>query len=165
MSNVRRATKFICMDCVFGFQLLTPEGIGRNERKYCPKCGDHFGVQVLKEMDDKDMDRTGKFWSKEEIEYLDKYIRGEVEVYHLAIKLRRSIASIKTKRTRRKEELGIEKQPAPGEWGDQEKALVDRWLDGEIKSVKELADRLGRPYQSVKSYGYRRRNKRKSEAI
>lgn len=92
--------KFICNDCVFVFQLLTP--IGRGYRKFCPKCGDFVSVQKF---ETKVKKKNRQFWSDEELSYIDRCIAGEIRPYQLAAKLGRTPQSVKRRKQRRIEEL------------------------------------------------------------
>lgn len=159
MKKDRKADEFICTECAFAFKSLSPWGEEKNPRKYCPKCGDHFFVRVLKPENqiEKELVKTGTRWTNKELEYLDRLIAGEFKAYHLVYKLKRSERSIVNRRKRRLKELGIDSDLRL-DWTDEENELVDQWLRRDL-SLNDVVFQTGREYNSVKSYGYRRRRK------
>lgn len=136
--KVRRATKFICNDCGLIWELLNPTLIGRNERIYCPKCGDHFEVKVFK--------TTNKdgIWSDEEISWLDDYINGDIKLYTLIELTGRTSRAIAKRKHRRLWELEGD-TPRLKRWTDEEKEYAIKRMNGEI-TMAELMAFTGRTF-------------------
>lgn len=143
MKEVRRATKFFCHDCNLAFQIHDPLLIGRNERKYCPKCGDHFNVRVLETKNN-----PGRNWTDYELKKLDEYMKGEIKLYTLVKLTGRSKQSISRKKRYINEERGIRLRTP---WSKEEKRLCDLCLQGKM-TPKELSEKTGRTLMAAQSY-------------
>lgn len=154
--KIRRATKFICNDCGLIWELLNPTVIGRNERVYCPKCGDHFAVRVYKA-------EKGKWvWSDEELRWLDDLIKGDMKLYKLMELTGRSRQSVMARRNRRVRELESSTEEINVKpllyWNDKEKALALKYIEGEI-DLAELIKLTGRTYSACDKFTGRLRRK------
>ena len=157
--KIRRATKFICNDCGLIWELMNPTLIGRNERIYCPKCGDHFEVKVYKAKK-----RERKEWSDEEIVWLDELINGDMKLYKLMELTGRSRQAVMGRRNRRVRELErsvdeIEVKPLLY-WNDEEIALALKHINGEI-NLAELIKLTGRTYSGCDKFTRRLKKKMK----
>lgn len=89
---------FICQDCVFVFSIHTH--LFRRTSPYCPKCADHVSVVPY----EKKIINEKKFWTEEEMEYIDRILGGELLVYQVAAKLGRTSKSIQRRLDRRRRE-------------------------------------------------------------
>jgi len=95
---------FVCYDCIFVFQTTTRL---RKKTPFCPNCGDNVGVEMYK------ADRVGNgkwrgiAWKDQEMEYLDRYIDGELEAHQVSIMTGRAINAIYSRGWQRKKERGI----------------------------------------------------------
>jgi hypothetical protein len=92
---------FICHDCVFVFSIHSKRK--HSATPYCPSCGDNIAVTKYV----KPVKQQKKFWTEEELTYIDKIISGELLIYQVAIKLGRTRPSIKRRVERRMEELRV----------------------------------------------------------
>ena len=92
----RRITRYYCHDCRISFDILT---WFEQRRKYCPKCGDYWAIRPERCF------RNG--WSPDDIEILDKYIRGEVKFYAVVEQTGKSIDACRRRKSRRIRELGL----------------------------------------------------------
>ena len=155
--KTRRATKFICNDCGLIWELLNPTLIGRNERIYCSKCGDHFEVRAYKPTK-----RERKEWSDEELVWLDELINGDMKLYKLMELTGRSRQAVMGRRNRRVRELErsveeVEVKPLLY-WNDEEKALALKHINGEI-NMAELIKLTGRSYSGCEKFTRRLKKK------
>lgn len=144
-----RNSKYICTDCDVSFELLSWSGKDIR-KKHCPMCGDYVSVRTLKLKTIND-----DIWSDEELEYLDRYIAGEVTNYSLAFRFGRSIKAVNSKAWKRRKDLGIPCRMKPP-WTDEDKEYADWCINGEI-TLEDLAAKVGRNYESVRCFVSRRR--------
>lgn len=147
--KIRRATKFICNDCGLIWEIMNPTLIGRNERIYCSKCGDHFEVRVYKAKKEK-----GE-WSGEEMVWIDELINGNMKLYTVMALTGRSRQAVMGRRNRRVRELEgsveeIEVKPLVY-WNGEEKALALKHINGEI-NMAELIKLTGRTYSGCEKF-------------
>jgi hypothetical protein len=94
-----RVFKYICHDCITVFHVHNPKSV--YTRKYCPDCGEYFGVKPIK----KEKRPRRNAWTPEEVADLDKVIRGEAFLYQVAIKWGRTQKAVGRKKLRRIHEL------------------------------------------------------------
>jgi transcription elongation factor Elf1 len=153
--TTRRATSFICNDCGLIWELMNPTLIGRNERVYCPKCGDYFEVKV-----NKVKNKNGQ-WSDEELSWLDDYINGEMKLYMLMKLTGRDGKCIAKKKYRTLQDLGQTKRKNNA-WSDEEKELAIKCMNGEI-TVAELMELTGRTYGACGRIMWRLKGKQKQK--
>lgn len=92
---------YICMDCVFVFTVHSK--FIKNCRPYCPSCGDSITVSKYNPPTKKQ--EKQRDWQPNELELIDKIIKGELKVYQVASKTGRSSRGVYNRMKRRKKEL------------------------------------------------------------
>jgi hypothetical protein len=93
---------FLCKDCNFRFKVFAH--FTKNRRKaFCPNCGENISTEKLPSR----KHIQHKSWTQDEIKLLDKVLNGEIKKHTAAMKLNRSLGSIRRKLDRVKEERGI----------------------------------------------------------
>jgi uncharacterized protein YlaI len=103
MVDKRQIKNWLCEDCTFVFQTFGKKVRGRQRTYYCPNCGDN--VAVTEYVADRfNKNRVYQVWTEEELKVLDLVIKGELLKYQAAIKLGRSIKSVRRKIERLNEE-------------------------------------------------------------
>ncbi|WP_108669529.1 hypothetical protein [Peribacillus acanthi] len=93
---------YICNECIVIFSLHTKRKRGR---VFCPSCGDCFDVTKLSETIQ--TRPPHKNWTDEEIELVDRCIKGELQPYQVAWKTKRTVQSVRNRVHRRKVELNL----------------------------------------------------------
>jgi uncharacterized Zn finger protein (UPF0148 family) len=93
---------YICKDCNFRFKVLS-DFTKRHRQAFCPNCGENINVEKATSRKHK----QHKFWTTEELSLLDKVLSGEMKKHTAAMKLNRTLGSIRRKLDRVKEERGI----------------------------------------------------------
>jgi len=155
-NTIRRATNFICNDCGLIWELMNPTLIGRNQRVYCPKCGDYFEVKVNK------VKTKSGHWSDQELSWLNDYINGEMKLYMLMKLTGRDGKSIAKKKYRTLRDAKKTTRLV-NVWSDEEKELAIKCINGEI-TVAELMDLTGRTYGACGRFMWRLKDKLKQGA-
>lgn len=113
--------KYICNDCVLVFE--THGKLGPRKIVYCPNCGDNVAtvryVTPLKETQRRN-------WVQEELDLVDRCIKGELQVYAVAHKLGRSGKSVRRQMNRM---MRNETRLVEGAWTVQEEKLILDYFD------------------------------------
>ena len=154
MSEARRANKFFCHDCDLGFEIFDPSLLERNARKYCPKCGDHFNVRVMKTNK-----KPGDDWDDYELKKLKEYMDGKIKLYNLVKMTGRSKSAIARQKYRINRENGIVEKEL---WSDEEKFYGDLYFEGKI-TARELSEKTGRSLEAAKCYKKNKKRKLKKQ--
>lgn len=96
MIDRRQIENWLCEDCTFVFQTFGMIKRGGRKKYFCPKCGDN--VAVTQHVADRfNKKRVYMHWKDEEIKVLEQVRSGELLKYQAAIKLGRSIKSVRRK--------------------------------------------------------------------
>jgi DNA-directed RNA polymerase subunit RPC12/RpoP len=90
---------YFCEDCVFTFTIHSK--MNRGLRPHCPKCGDNIQVTHYQKKEPK----PRQFWDEEEMNLIDRIVKGELQIYQVAVKLGRSHKSVSRRVQRRREEV------------------------------------------------------------
>jgi hypothetical protein len=102
----RQIKNWLCEDCTFVFQTFGKIERGRSKSYYCPNCGDNVAVSEYI-ADRVNKKRVYQLWTDEEMKVIEQVIKGELLKYQAAIKLGRSIKSVRRKIERLNEERGL----------------------------------------------------------
>ncbi|MGE7766645.1 zinc ribbon domain-containing protein [Peribacillus sp. NPDC096540] len=146
--------KYICNDCVLVFEThgkLAPRKIA-----HCPNCGDNVAT-VNYTTPLKGAIRRG--WSQEEMELLDRCIKGEFQIYAVAHKIGRSSKSVKRQIQRIKNN---ESRIYEGAWTIKEEQTIRDYLDEHGTKpgyYKDLTNLLGRNINQVRCKVFHMRKK------
>lgn len=96
MIDRRQIENWLCEDCTFVFQTFGKKERGRRRTYYCPSCGDN--VSVIEYVADRfNKNRVYQVWTDEELKVVEQVMKGELLKYQAAIKLGRSIKSVRRK--------------------------------------------------------------------
>jgi len=96
---------YCCNDCAVVFRIYSK--MPDMKTPLCPNCGDNVDVQIYqqKRKGEKKSSIYYSRWTAEEVELIDKVIKGELEAYRAAIMMGRTRASVHGKKRHRIEEL------------------------------------------------------------
>jgi uncharacterized Zn finger protein (UPF0148 family) len=91
---------FVCDECPFVFRVYSP--VRRMGRKtdspfYCPNCGENLHVRKYTEGKRNRNEYKRIPWTKEEVKLLKYYMKHGFERHQIALKLGRTISSVKSK--------------------------------------------------------------------
>jgi DNA-directed RNA polymerase subunit RPC12/RpoP len=89
---------YICMDCIFVFSI---HSLSDRRVPCCPNCGDSIQVKKYKPQEK----QKKQSWTEEEMNLIDRIVKGELRIYQVAIKLNRTSKSVRRRVERRIEEL------------------------------------------------------------
>ncbi|QOK28047.1 hypothetical protein IIE26_05090 [Cytobacillus oceanisediminis] len=106
MIDRRQIKNWLCEDCTFVFQTFGKKQNGRPRKYFCPSCGENISV-VKYEADrfnQKGPKRIYQPWTDEEMKIIERVMDGELLKYQAAIKLGRSIKSVRRRIERLNEE-------------------------------------------------------------
>lgn len=104
MIDRRQIKNWLCEDCTFVFQTFGKIERGRRRTYFCPQCGDNVSVvEYVADRFNKGPRRVYQVWTDEEMKVIEQVIKGELLKYQAAIKLGRSIKSVRRKIERMQE--------------------------------------------------------------